>query len=53
MAVVADVPQHRDPKLLAGLTSLELVAVIAVPPVLGSFLIRRRKLAAADKGRTS
>lgn len=52
-AVVADVPQHRDPKLMAGLTSLELLAVVIVPPVLGSFLVRRRKLAAAERGRSS
>ncbi|MEY9911121.1 ABC-type phosphate transport system substrate-binding protein [Catenulispora sp. MAP12-49] len=51
-AVVADVPQHRDPKLMAGLTSLELLAVVIVPPMLGSFLVRRRKLTAAGKDRT-
>jgi ABC-type phosphate transport system substrate-binding protein len=50
-ASVADVAQHRDPKLMAGLTALELLAVVIVPPVFGSFLIRRRKLAALEKGR--
>ena len=45
-AVVADVPAHHDPKLLASLTSLELLAVVIVPPVLGSHLVRRRRLAA-------
>jgi ABC-type phosphate transport system substrate-binding protein len=52
-AVVADVPQHRDPQLMAGLTSLELLAVVIVPPMLGSFLVRRRKLAAAERYRSS
>ncbi|WP_194892830.1 substrate-binding domain-containing protein [Catenulispora pinisilvae] len=46
--VVADVPQHRDPKLMAGLTALELLAVVTIPPMLGNMLVRRRRLAAAN-----
>jgi len=49
-AVVADVPERRDPKLMASLTALELLAVVIVPPVLGSYLVRRRRLAAAARG---
>jgi hypothetical protein len=41
------VSAHHDPKLLASLTSLELLAVVIVPPVLGSYLVRRRRIAAS------
>lgn len=45
-AVVSDVSARHDPRLLASLTSLELLAVVIVPPVLGGHLVRRRRLAA-------
>jgi ABC-type phosphate transport system substrate-binding protein len=50
-AAVADASQRRDPKLMASLTTLELLAAVILPPTLGSYLTRRRKIAAAERGR--
>ncbi|NUR62403.1 MAG: hypothetical protein HOV87_27660, partial [Catenulispora sp.] len=46
-AAVAEVPARHDAKLLASLTSLEVLAVVIIPPVLGTYLHRRRRLVAA------
>jgi hypothetical protein len=47
VAEVVSLPQRHDQTLMGGLTALELIAAVVIPPFLGGYLVRRRSTAAA------
>ena len=49
-AVVVDMPQRHDAVLLGSLTALELVAALVIPPLLASYLVRRRRTSGNGSG---